>query len=259
MTITTKNLKVSTYDFESLTVSWEYEHQPPGVDLTTSTVEVQRSESADFSTYEIIANGLNANNTTNYTDINLSGVLTHRYNDMNYRVVFTEVTGTETTTQKVFLLQSITPKAKEIIRRKNLILRKRGLPVFFLKKKTYGQPCTSCYDELTGAQVTGNCSVCYNTGFIGGYYSPVSLKAFLTQTPDINVVNRFGEFNPGQMVFSIASYPELSVNDVVVDHQNRRWWINQIRNVSYRGYIVSQDATMSLVDHNDVIYDFAVT
>ena len=257
--IGTKNLQVSTYDFNSLTFSWEYEHLPPGVDLTTSTIDIQRSESSDFSTYETIVQGLVANSYNSYTDALLSGVITQRYKDMNYRLRLVEDSGTETLSEKAWLTSTPSIKAKDILRRKNLILRLRGIPVYFLKKMNYGQPCSDCYDVVMDIQVDGNCSTCYNTRYVGGYYAPISLNAFITETPDINIVNRFGEFNPGQLIFSVAAYPELSVNDVIVDAKNKRWWINQIRNVSYRGYVVSQDATLSLVDRNDVLYDFDIT
>jgi len=128
---------------------------------------------------------------------------------MNYRLKFVETDGIETISDKTWLIEPISIKAKEIVREKNLILRLRGLQTYHLKKMNYGQPCTDCFDEIMSMQVDGNCTTCYNTRFIGGYYSPVSTKAFMTQTPDINTINRFGEFNPGQVIYSISAYPEL--------------------------------------------------
>ena len=249
---------VFTYDLNSLTFEWEYEAQPPGVDLTTTTVDIQRSETDDFSTYSTIAAGLNANNNLSYTDTALSGVVTRRYNTFNYRARFVELDGEETISDISWITQPLYLPAKDIIRRKDNILRLRGIPVYYLKRKSFGQPCTDCYDPIMDVQVDGNCSTCYNTRFVGGYYSAISLKAFMTETPDINLVNRFGEFNPGQMLFSVTSYPKLGVNDLVVDHLNRRWWVTNVRNASYRGHVITQDAVLTLADHNDVVYDVGV-
>lgn len=257
--IAIKSVNVNTLDLKSLTFSWEYEVQPPGVDLGTTTVDIQRSESDDFSEYTTIAAGLNANNYTSYTDTLLSGVVTNRYKDINYRARFVELGGYETISDVAWLTTDVSLSAKEIIRRKNLILNRRGLSCYYLKKKNFGVKCTECFDEIMEMQITGNCLTCYNTRFEGGFYQPINIKAFMTQTPDINMINRFGEINPGQMMFSIAAYPNLAVNDVIVDHLNRRWYVTRINNVSLRGHIISQDAVLSLIDHNDVIYEYEIS
>lgn len=254
-----RSITVNTYDLDSLTVVWEYEHSQPGVDLSSTTIDIQRSESDDFSNYTTIAAGLAADSYDEYTDSLLSGVITRRYNDMNYRVRFVEPTGAETITDIVWLTDPINLRAKDIIRRKNIVLGLHGRDLVYFKRKTHGPQCTECIDEILETQTTGNCTTCYNTGFTGGFYSQIAFKGFITSSPDINTVDRFGEVNPGQVVLSIAAYPRIAVNDVIVDMRNRRWWVSRVANVRHKDFTVSQDAVLSLVDHNDAVYDLVVT
>lgn len=251
--------EVTTYDLNNLTYQWEYANQQPGVDLTTTTVDVQRSETPDFSEFETIAAGLNANNTVTYTDTLLSGVITRRYNNIFYRARFVQSDGHETITEPRFLTRQLNKGARKILFKENRILRLRGIPCYIFKRKSYGQPCTECFDDTLGVQLESNCSTCYNTRIVGGYYPAIQQNAFLTEAPDRNTINRFGEFNPGQLMFSITSYPDLAPKDLVVDHLNRRWWIRNVRNTSLYGFVVNQDAALDLVDHNDVVYDLPVT
>jgi hypothetical protein len=47
-----------------------------------------------------------------------------------------------------------------------------GTPGYLLKRKQIGVPCAQCLDYLTDDVKKPQCSVCYGTGFIGGYYTP---------------------------------------------------------------------------------------
>jgi hypothetical protein len=125
-----RNIYVETYDFNSLTVNWEYEVQQPGIVLSTTTVDIQRSESDNFSTISTVAAGLSANNTTSYTDATLSGILTNRYKDINYRLRFVESNGALTLSKIVWLDGDVSLPAKEIIRRKNVIRIKENNTIF---------------------------------------------------------------------------------------------------------------------------------
>ena len=253
-----KSTTVNTYDLNSLTVSWEYEHLAPGIDLSSTTIDVQRSEAEDFSSYETVAAGLNASVVEEYTDYILSGIITRRYTDINYRLRFVEATGEETLSSVAWLTQPINLRARDIIRRKNLVLGLHGRTLYFFRRLVSGIPCTVCRDAIMDVQIDGNCTTCYNTGIVGGFASSILFKGFTTSTPDVNLVNRFGEFNPGQMILSTSSTPRLSVNDVIVDEKNRRWWITRINNISHKEYVVSQDAVLTLIDHNDVVYEVSI-
>lgn len=61
-----------------------------------------------------------------------------------------------------------------IINKEMLLLKKRsGQDGILLKRRTIGDQCTKCVDPATGEPQDSHCSVCFGTGFVGGYYDPI--------------------------------------------------------------------------------------
>ena len=79
---------------------------------------------------------------------------------------------------------------KEIVRKELLIQGRRngkarargaGTRGWLLKKRQFGDPCTTCLDTNTGVSTNANCPECFGTTVVGGFYDP--LEYWVIQQP----------------------------------------------------------------------------
>lgn len=61
--------------------------------------------------------------------------------------------------------------AREIVRKETMLLQKRtGAKGWLLKRRSYGVICPDCVDPITRQITKSNCTTCFGTGLVGGYY-----------------------------------------------------------------------------------------
>jgi hypothetical protein len=122
--------------------------------------------------------------------------------------------------------------AAEIARRKYVQMQKRtGSPGYLLRKKETGTACP-CADPDLGTVATGFCSVCYGTGFVGGYYDPYPFYVEMLETSggtrkedgqsgvDLQLVKKgrvvnYPEFLPDDMWVDTSTNERYSIGDVL--------------------------------------------
>lgn len=64
--------------------------------------------------------------------------------------------------------------ADEIMRKERMQLESyTGLCGFLYKRRHWGTRCTQCTDFNTGEVLNANCTNCFGTGIVGGYFTPV--------------------------------------------------------------------------------------
>ncbi len=109
--------------------------------------------------------------------------------EVYYRVIMTDGEGQTYTSQAVsvgvYWNQYDWSLAKEIIRKEHLVLRKRaGTKGWLMKRREWGDPCVGCVDPATGQIIdtSGACALCYGTGIVGGYYTPVEYWVIMNPT-----------------------------------------------------------------------------
>lgn len=117
--------------------------------------------------------------------------------------------------------------AREIIRKETLLLKKKvGTKGYLLKRKLYGDLCPDCVDPNTLQVMDPNCTTCYGTGLVGGYYP--ALEMWVIQNPSQNMVKLTSD--QGVVTANIETvrslaYPQADPNDV---------WVNANTNVRSR-------------------------
>lgn len=155
--------------------------------------------------------------------------------------------------------------AREVVRRESLQLRNdTGQRGFLLKRRIFGQSC-SCVDKAIGESKDPQCSDCYGTGVLGGYYAPISDFYVAKKAHGHNAHNDAqgrGTIDEEARVFGRAlNVPVLHSKDVFVEHAtDNRWMIRAIKpEVSVRGVSVILDPVeLRLLPFNDVVYSFNV-
>jgi hypothetical protein len=152
----------------------------------------------------------------------------------------------------------------EEIRRRDLwMLQNDGEDMTLMKRRYEGTKCPlieSEYDQCPyplGYPI--GTSVCYGTGYLGGYYDPLTLKvrridADKKITTDISGLRI--EMPP--RLWTIWT-PRIATGDFFVDSSNRRWEVKSVHPYLWRGLILHQDFEVDLKGTNEMLYRIPIT
>ncbi len=149
---------------------------------------------------------------------------------------------------------------RELQRKEDLVLRRlAGLRGTLLKARRYGTRCT-CADPTTGEVGNSADPVCYGTGYVGGYYPPVSLSFALpgvrSKTERVAYNEGLGTTLPDVLKARMLSTVPILTRDVWVhEGGDDRFHVVKIEDVaSWQGVPVVYDVTMKLAPRSDVVY-----
>lgn len=153
--------------------------------------------------------------------------------------------------------------AKDIVRREFVRLKKfTGTQGLYLGRKQWGTACNNCLDELTGMPTQAHCTVCYGTGYIGGYYTPVE---FWVTEDTINMreqtdPNRNVTSDQVQMVRVVAA-PYLTAKDVWINTTtDERWFVESKKELAViRGRPLVTAVELRKVEPDNVVYTLPVS
>lgn len=150
---------------------------------------------------------------------------------------------------------------REVIRQERLNFREGGIEGFFLKRKIFGDGC-ECLDFQTMEIRNPECSECYGTGFVGGYW-PAATCVFAIVDPR----TRHEQLDGGQArgttndIFTkgrMLAMPFMNEEDVWIDRRtDNRWFIHRIDNiVERRGVPVVANVELRHAPYSHPIYMF---
>lgn len=149
--------------------------------------------------------------------------------------------------------------AREICRKENLILRKKGgTRGWLFKRRVWGDPCPRCLDKNTGQVTDASCPTCYGTSIDGGYYLP--FEYWFLRNPSA----RETKLVPGEgvVVANLETARGLAwqgpeVGDIWVQdrHDNRFRVIPGIASIAQvRGVDLALNVPIKLLPGTDVAY-----
>ena len=252
------SLTVSSYAAEQLTLTWEFKDTLEALsDYSLSMYRSENPGTEDLDGYDLVASGISAT-TLSYDDTTVAGL----YDPLRtwyYKLLVTNTVTEKSTTQPeipAYRKGTVSDKiALSIIRRKRLSLdKKTGRDFYVLKRRTYGTHCPVCWDETTSRVTVGNCSTCYDTGWVGGYFESIYTKGMITVAPEANQITMFGEWVPKDIIFYTLNFPPLRAKDIVVDDENNRWLVKQVVPTKKNGFLIEQSVQCSLIAFDDIVY-----
>ncbi len=147
---------------------------------------------------------------------------------------------------------------KEILRM-NLYTATAG---YLLVAKRAGTVCSSV-DPLTNESNNSLCPICYGTGYVGGYYAPLSC-VFFDLPPDqrleVRDLQARGMVDDRAKVARFIGYPLLHSRDVFVSRDSdERYYIGGIKNeADLRGVPIVVAPQVKLAPYSDIIYTFNI-
>lgn len=182
-----------------------------------------------------------------------------------YRVTATPPSGAANAVSTVSGIEPKLAGRQRLFRRKLLrdeavMLRKiNGTQVAVCKRMRWGPRCTRCFDRYTKEVVRGNCTVCYGTGFVPGYATPVITLARRSVGPVQTSTTPQGKVDVAQTQITLLDTPAVEADDVLVFLQdNRRFVVKQQLQTELLTVSVHQKLLVSELARSSIEYRIPV-
>lgn len=225
-------IRVFTLERDAITVSWEIKDTVE--DMNTYTVSVWRSESAG-GPYQRVSQEMNAGDVFLFEDRSVN--IFSKWREFFYRIRFSKDDASQEygSTDPGQVLNGKDPggvvmeappdiEALETMRRFELVLREyAGRQVITLTERTWGQTCGQCWDALKRRRTMSSCQTCFDTGYAGGFFSPVLTRCMKPPSQIMTSINPMFEIQPNDLVMWFGPRPRLKPRDVVIGIDGRRW------------------------------------
>lgn len=190
-----------------------------------------------------------------YEDFEINQHNDHRL--FYYKIRITNPDGTDFADYGPYYI-SVDPDniALEMIRKKNVALNNGSTPAVNIKifvRKTWGTYC-NCFDRIKKRKTISNCPSCYNTNYVGGYFTPIDGRAFFNITQK-QIENIGFEYKPDRQLMETANYPLLTPGDIIRHEASGNYRVNSVRATRRGTYIISQFVQMENINSNDIEYE----
>lgn len=148
--------------------------------------------------------------------------------------------------------------ATEIMHQEDVLFREFiGRRCWLFPARTFGPRC-SCYDLYLGRKTRSGHKLCFDTGFLGGFMSPVEVYAQI-DPPGKNVQNTaLGELQPGDSSARMICFPPVNPKDILVESENNRWRVISVSTTQRLRSIVHQELRLHQIIKGDIEYDLPV-
>ena len=153
-------------------------------------------------------------------------------------------------------------EAREIARQETVRFRAVRAPIgYLLKRRHAGTPCT-CLDFQTEEITQPDCTTCYGTGWLDGYFAPIPCVY-----ADFGLVSREhiqdgarGTINPIVVPVRMLAEPRLDQGDVWVNKKtDERWYVGKITSIAeVSGVPVVVSVEFHLLPFSDAIYELEI-
>jgi hypothetical protein len=147
----------------------------------------------------------------------------------------------------------------EIMRKEQLQLEQySGACGYLYKRRHWGVRCTVCTDFNTGESKNANCSTCYGTGFVGGYFDPVRYWIAPSNKSQrrTSIEPTQGTVDPVVELGRGVACPWVESYDVwVSSRSDARYIIHTVKDVRYRDVpIIFDPIELRLAPGRDPVY-----
>lgn len=137
------------------------------------------------------------------------------------------------------------------------ILKNTGVLMDLYIRKTTGERCPKCWDDIRGQSSNIGCKNCFGTGYIGGY-EPVS-QLYVRQKPaqqqvDLNAQGYTLNSNPGAWTISTT---QIRNRDILINPEGRMFSVISSHISHAAGYYFHQELQMKELDPNDSRYEIS--
>lgn len=250
------NIRVRSLDLDFLDISWEVEDTSE--DIQDYTFEVLRSEgpAGPWS-------ALTPKFQDTYLYRDAEAPRTGKLRDLYYKIRVTKTSASKTvdypeTVNGVGQEAELDLEGSEIANRMKLLLSEyTGRLVWVFPIRTFGQRC-DCFDPNTSRRTRSQCNTCYDTGFVGGFHAPIQTYAQIDPHGKIKRHQLLADGEPIDTTARLANFPPLKPRDILVETENRRWRVGQVRVTEKLRAPIHQEVSLHMVPPTDIEYRLPV-
>lgn len=252
------NFRAQSFDLDHIDLFWEvndfYTGQPTDEMILAYTFQVLRSESM-FGPWDPLTKPFQ----DQYHFRDVSPALLHKWRRLYYIL---RVTDQRTNEVKDWGPTAQLPEpdliALEIMRQEDVLFREfAGRKCWHFPVKTFGPKCI-CYDRVKGKRTRSNCITCFDTGYLGGYLSPVECFVQIDPSAKNNQKTPSGEQQTNNTSARLISFPPMKPDDILVESENRRWKVVTVAMTTRLRAVVHQELTLHEIPIGDVEYKLPI-
>lgn len=148
--------------------------------------------------------------------------------------------------------------ALEINRQEDVLFREFvGRLTFLYPVRTFGAYCI-CFDRVTNRRTRSNCLNCYDTGYLGGYLSPVACYVQFDPSGKQPVPTPYRERQELKTTARLISFPKVKPKDILIEAENVRWQVESVTCTQRLRAVVHQELTLKQIDPGEVEFKLPV-
>jgi len=243
-----KNLKVTSLDLDFHEITWELEDTTE--DVLDYTFQLLRSESAS-GPFETITPPFEDRFIFRDNIIQVA----HRWRVYYYLIRVTHKASGDT--------NDFGPSAKEappdlqaieIRRHVNHLFREHaGRRCWLLPVRTFGQRC-ECWDPIRQKRTRSGCRLCFDTGFVRGYLSPIEIWGQIDPSPKTEQNTNVGPQHQTNTTARFGYFPAIKPRDVLVEFENKRWRVTSVTQTEKARARIHQEPVLHQIPEKDIEY-----
>jgi len=148
--------------------------------------------------------------------------------------------------------------ALEVTRQEDLLFREFiGRKTWLYPVRTFGAYCV-CFDRVTGRRTKSNCLNCFDTGFLGGYLSPISCYVQFDPSGQAATPTSLREKQENKTTARLISFPQVKPKDILIEAENVRWRVESTTSTQRLRSNLHQELVLKQVDIGDVEFKLPV-
>lgn len=246
VSISIKDLKVRSLDHDFNELSWKIENTSE--DVLDYTFQIFRSESPE-GPWDVLGTPFS----DRYIFFDNTIKADHRWRKYYYRLEVAQISSGD---KKTFGPFTKDPEADlialELRRHMQLLFREfNGRRCFILPARTFGQRC-ECWNSALGKQSRSGCVLCFDTGFVRGYLSPIESWCQIEPNAKSEQNTVVGAQQQSNTTGRLAWYPPLKPRDLIIEPENRRWRVVSVVATEHGRAPIHQEVQLHEIPQKDI-------
>lgn len=134
-----------------------------------------------------------------------------------------------------------------------------GSPCLLYNRRRGGVPC-SCLDPIQKKRLVSNCSKCFGTNWVGGFYDPIDAYVDFNPNPKNAMITQWGEVQENSTRVMLANFPNVYPGDVIRElRTNKIWRVGQkVTTIEKRRVTLLQFPEVTEIKPGDIEYKLPI-
>ena len=255
-----QNIRMShPHDIKQLIISWDKVENPDKGKKPKNKIEevkynVYRGTSLNGIFFKLNDNPLDTNQ---YIDKVLSlNPNTNYWYKISTVAIFSDGSFSESflSQPEMYKVENTNKWFNKMNERNMWILKNTGVLMDLYTRKTTGEKCPDCWDEIRGQSINPKCEKCFGTTFVGGYEPAVQLYVRQKPAPQqLDIITQGYSINSTPGLWTISSI-KLHNRDLLINPEGRIFSITSANISHAAGFYFHQELQAKEIDPNDIRY-----